>query len=490
MRSIGCFVDGSWRRGGGCEFLSVDPASEEPIAAIGSASTDDIEDAVRTARHAFQRDWGRLGPEVRRSFLYAVADELEERSEELAQLESADTGLPLSQTRDGHVPRAIACFRHFADVAANAGGEWFALENAYATLVQRTPLGVVAIIAPWNAPLAVAAMNVAAALAAGNCVLLKPSERTPLTAAVLGEIATAIELPPGVLSVLQGDGAVGTALVTHSGVNGVCFVGGVNNGRSVLKAAAGTIKRVLLELGGRSPTIVFGDANLDSAVDGALLSAFSGNGEVCTAGARILVERPLYDEFAEAFAARAAKIQVGPPLEASTEVGPLIDERHRGHVARLVNDARGLGARQLCGGAPPPALDRGFYYSPTVLDGVGPGMAIHAEEVFGPVAALMPFEGEQEALALAEAVEFGLSATIWVGDQGRGMRIAQHLNCGGVAINAPFIRDIRAPFGGVGSSGLGRVGGRWSLEAYSEPKTICLPISPYALPRYGVAPPG
>jgi len=487
MTRLQSLIAGSWADGAGPPIACEDPATGAVVAEFRAARADEVDAAVAAAAAAQRRCWGPAPARERRDWLGAIADAIEDNAERLAEAEAGDTGLPIAFTEGGHIPRAIECFRHFGELASQAPGEWFALDGAYATLVDRRPLGVVAVLAPWNAPLAVAAMNVAAALAAGNAVILKPSERTPVSSTLLARLIDGLGLPAGVFGLVHGGAAVGAQLAGHAGIDGVCFVGGLDNGRRVLAAAAPSLKRVLLELGGASPTIVFADALFEAALDGAILSAFSGNGEVCTAGARILVERSLHARFAAAFAARAEAIRIGPPLDRATELGPLIDRRHHDHVTGLVADALRRGARLLAGGGRPAALPRGHYHAPTVLDAVPAEAELRRREVFGPVAMLLPFDGEDAAVAAAAEGVAGLAATIWTADLARGARIARRLGCGGAAVNAPFVRDVRAPFGGIGTSGLGRVGGRWSLDAYSEPTTLCLPVAPFALPRLGAA---
>lgn len=421
--------------------------------------------------------------DFRATLLNAIADEIEANAELIAGLETDDTGLLLSLTTQGHLPRAVQCFRYFASLAAQPDSA-LPLDDAYLTWVLREPLGVVGVIAPWNAPLAVAAMNVSAALALGNCVILKPSERSPMSSDALAQIIDALELPPGVFQVLQGDADVGRKLAAADGVDGLCFVGGVDAGREVMAAGSRTFKRVTLELGGKSPTVVFADCDFEAAIDGALLSAFASNGEVCAAGSRILVERSLYRSFVEALAQRAASIRVGDPRAPSSEMGPLIDATHLARVEAMVERALASGARAAAVGGR--VSDQvGAYFRPVVLDHVTPAMPIAQEEVFGPVTAVMPFVDEADAIALANNTRFGLHASVWSTDVARAMRIASHLDAGSVAINAPLLRDIRAPFGGRKLSGLGRTGGRWSLDAYSEPKAIALAINPYRLPCLG-----
>lgn len=484
MWEVGCYIEGRFRNGAGGPYDATNPATERTHARVTPADEAQVRAAIVAARRA-AGDWRRTSAEMRAAWLRAIADGLEARAAAIAPLETDDTGLLLTLTAQGHLPRAIQCFRHFADEVGQPDAV-FPLDNAYVTWVRREPLGVVGVIAPWNAPLAVAAMNTAAALALGNCVILKPSERSPLSSQALAEVINDVELPPGVFQVLQGGPDVGRALAAAEGVNGLCFVGGVDAGREVLASSAPHLKRLTLELGGKSPTLVFADCDLETALDGALLSAFSSNGASCAAGSRILVERPLYRDFLEALATRAARIRVGDPRHAASEMGPLIDHRHRDHVEGMVGAAIAAGAQAATPLGRPPDLPVGAYWRPVVLDKVEPDMRIAREEVFGPVAAVMPFDDDAHAIALANDTAFGLHASIWSADVVRALNVASEIEAGSVAVNAGIVRDIRAPFGGRKLSGLGRTGGRWSLDAFSEPKAVSVALSPYPLPRLGL----
>lgn len=484
MKSFGCYIDGTFEDGQGPAFTTSNPATGKTLARGNEASFAQADRAIAAARRAAPA-WRRTPADVRAEWLRAIADLLEERADDLATEETDETGMLLTLTQQGHLPRAVHCFRYFAD-AILQGEDSFSLSGAYQTLVQRDPLGVVAVIAPWNAPLAVASMNLAAALAVGNSAVLKPSERSPLTSMVFGELASEVELPPGVLNILQGGPEIGRALCAAPSVNGVCFVGGVDAGRQVMASAAPGLKRLLLELGGKSPTIVFADCDFERAIDGALLSAFSSNGEVCAAGSRILVEEGLHSRFVEALSTRAAQIRVGDPRRARSEMGPLIDQRHVTRVEQFVREALGEGARATTPIGRPKDLPDGAYHRPVVLDCVEPTMAIAREEVFGPVVAVMPFGDAAHAVALANDTAFGLHASIWSQDLQLAFKIAREIEAGSVALNAAMVRDIRAPFGGRKLSGLGRTGGRWSLDAFSEPKSIALALDPYPLPRLGL----
>jgi len=462
----------------------INPATAQPIARLELADEALVDHAVSAARRA-AAPWRALRATERSAYLYALADALEDNAETLARLESADTGMTLKMTLEGHLPRAVAHLRWYAAEAERMTGECVRGEAGFLHLVERVPLGVIAIITPWNAPLAVASLSLAAALAAGNTCVIKASEQAPLTLSVLAEIIRQLGLPNGVCNIVQGDAAAGRALVAHDGVNGICFVGGVETGRDVYARAAEHNKRLILELGGKSPTIVLADADLERAVDGALLAVFASNGEVCTAGSRIIVEQAIYADFIDAFIERTRRIRVGPPEDPQTEIGPLISDKHRLHVERAIANACMDQGVLACGGKRPSDLGEGFYLQPAVVTRVEPSMQLAQNEVFGPVAAILKASDAQHAMGIAQRTRYGLAATLWSRDISRALRLAHDLDAGTIAINSPVIRDLRAPFGGMKASGLGRVGGRAGLEQLTELRTTVVPLQGLDLPRFG-----
>lgn len=470
-------------------FVSVDPATEHQMAQIQVASATLVNQAVSAARQAFDHGpWPRMRPAERAAYLFEFADIIESRLSEIAHLETRDTGLPILFTKGGHIPKAVSQFRYFAEEAMRLIGDAYSLDSAYINIAMREPIGVVAIITPWNAPLAVASSNLAAALATGNCCVLKPSEEAPLSSAFLAEVAAEAGLPPGVLNVVFGPGCpTGTSLVSHPDVDFISFTGSTETGEHIMAQAATGFKRLGLETGGKSANIIFKDADLDAALDGAVLSIFANNGEVCAAGSRILVERACYEDFVAAFADRARNIRVADPTNPTTELGPLISANHLHWVTNCIESGQAEGAQLVCGGMRPEDLDVGYFIQPAVIADVDNRMRIAQVEVFGPVATVIPFDGSEEsAVWIANESRFGLAAYVWSGDCAKALRVARGICAGMVAVNSPFVRDPRAPFGGYKSSGYGRTGGRHSIELFTELKTTCLPVNSYTFPQLGM----
>jgi aminomuconate-semialdehyde/2-hydroxymuconate-6-semialdehyde dehydrogenase len=445
------------------EFTDLSPIDEQPLAAVPRGGAAEINRAVEAARAAFP-GWAATAPAERAKILHAIADGIEKQVPELARVETLDNGGLLRSHRDSVMPRAAHNFRFFADWLVRLDGAAPDIRG-HAQHVSWDPSGVTAIVTPWNAPLMLATWRIAPALAAGNTVVAKPPEWAPLTASMLAAITREAGLPDGVFNVVHGLGAeAGAPLVAHPDVARVCFTGSVATGRLIAAAAGAQLTPVSLELGGKSPLIVFDDADLDLAVRHAV-GQFDNAGQVCLAGTRLLVHDSLVTEFIGRFVSRASVLIQGDPRQEATDLGPLITRQHLERVDGFVRRAVADGARLVIGGA-----SAGLYYRPTLLTGAAAGSEILTEEVFGPVLTLQTFGSEDEAVALANGTRYGLAATVFTGSRSRAERVAARLVAGTVWVNCFFVRDLRAPFGGAGQSGIGREGGTWSFDFYSDVK--------------------
>ena len=448
-------------------FTDVSPVGEEALAEIARGGAAEVDAAVAAAAAAFPV-WAATPPAERAGLLRAVAAGIERRAEDLAQVETMDNGALLRSHRRGVMPRAARNFRFFADWLGELGGGDLEF-SGHQQEVSWAPSGVTAIITPWNAPLMLATWRIAPALAAGNTVVAKPPEWAPLTASLLADITREAGLPDGVFNVVQGLGTeAGAALAAHPSVARVCFTGSVATGRLVAAAAGAQLTPVSLELGGKSPLLVFADADLDLATGNAV-GQYDNAGQVCLAGTRLLVDAAVADEFLARFLERAAALRQGDPRDEQTDIGPNITRAHLEKVDGFVRRAVADGARVLLGGGVNPELG-GLYYQPTLLAGARAGSEILTEEVFGPVLTLQTFGSEDEAVALANSTKYGLAATLFTGDRERASRVSARLVAGTVWVNCFFVRDLRAPFGGAGQSGIGREGGTWSFDFYSDVK--------------------
>jgi aminomuconate-semialdehyde/2-hydroxymuconate-6-semialdehyde dehydrogenase len=422
---------------------------------------------------------------ARTALLRRAADRIEARFEEFVLAESADTGKPLQQARELDVARAVANFRSFADTVAAAGQPSFMtdLPNGRQALnyAVRKPLGVVAVIVPWNLPLLLLTWKVAPALACGNAVVVKPSEETPSTATLLAEILDEVGLPAGAYNVVHGFGphSAGEFLVGHPGIDGVTFTGSTATGTGIMKAVAPRVRPVSFELGGKNAAIVFADADLEDTLAGLTRSIFANTGQVCLCTERVYVQRPIFDELADALVERARALRLGRPEDEQTTTGPLISAAHREKVLGYFRLAEECGAKTLVGGGVPSlgdGLDGGAWIEPTLWTGLSNADRPLREEIFGPVAALVPFDTEDEAIALANDTDYGLASSVWTTDLSRGHRVAQRMHVGMSWVNTWFLRDLRSPFGGLGLSGIGREGGEHSLNFYTEPTNVCVQL--------------
>jgi aminomuconate-semialdehyde/2-hydroxymuconate-6-semialdehyde dehydrogenase len=461
---------GGVRLGSTATFTDVSPIDERPIAEVARAGAAEVDAAVGAARDGFAV-WSETSPKERAEVLHRIADGVEARVPELAAVETRDNGSLLRSMRDSVMPRVARNFRFFADHLLTLGDE-HADYQGFAERFEWDPAGVTVVITPWNAPLMLATWRVAPALAAGNSVILKPPEWAPLTASILGDIASDAGLPDGAFNVVQGIGEeAGAALTAHSGVDRIAFTGSVATGKLVATAAAGNLTPASLELGGKSPFVAFADADLDAVLAQAV-NQFDNAGQVCLAGTRLVIEASMRDEFLDRFTQAATEIVQGDPRDEATDIGPLITRQHFGRVDGFVQRAKAEGARAVFGGGPNDDLG-GLYYRPTLFDDAPEGSEILTHEVFGPVLTIQTFADEDEAIAIANATDYGLAAILYTGDPSRAERVSERLVAGTVWVNCFFVRDLGAPFGGSRNSGIGREGGTWSFDFYADVKNVC-----------------
>ena len=465
------FVDGSWRQAasGQCSSL-INPASEEPFAEVAAADVTDISAAIDSAQRAWESGWRDLTPGKRTEILFRVASKLREQIENIAQLETLHIGKPISDARD-EASLGARVFEYYAGAIGKFCGHTIPVARGGFDFTLRQPLGVVACIVPWNFPFPIACWKAAPALAAGNCVVLKPASLSPLTALKLGELAHAAGLPPGVLQVLPGAGSVvGDALVTHPLVRKVSFTGSTEIGRRIMELASRDLKRISLELGGKSPNIVFADADWQRAAETSPMSVFANTGQDCCARSRVFVERSIYEPFVEKFVAATKKLVVGDPTKVETQLGPLVSASQRATVEEYVGDARKHGSKFACGGERP--RSKGFYFEPTVLLDVREDDRCWREEIFGPVVCIAPFDDDAQMIRAVNASPYGLSGSLWTNDLRRALRVAKAVESGVLSVNSHSSVHVEAPFGGYKMSGLGRDLGMNAMEGYTELKNV------------------
>lgn len=489
-RIVTGIIDGQARPADGARLPVRYPATGAIVSELAEADAAEVDLAVASARRAFERSgWPELPVEKRQEALLKIHDVVLAHADELARLECLNLGVPMRELRERHMKRAAYNFRFFAEHIGQARGQLYDQSAGYRTLVVREPVGVAALIAPWNAPTALASMKVAAAIAFGNACVLKPSEQTPLALARFVELLHEAGLPPGLVNLVNGRGAVtGEALVRHRGVDLVSFTGGTATGRRIAAIAGERLKPVTMELGGKSANIVFASADLDRALDAALVGIYSNNGQQCLAGSRILLERSIADAFIEQFVERTRRIRIGDPMDAATELGPLASASHRDRVLSYVDVATGEGARLLTGGRAVRLegdLSGGYFIEPTAVLAASNEARVCQDEIFGPFAAFLTFDGYDEAIRLANGTSFGLVAYVWSDHLPTVERAVRDLRSGVVWVNTPMTRELRAPFGGYRDSGLGREGGEACEQFYTEVKTVTVPSRPVAVRRMG-----
>lgn len=479
MKSVQHFIGGGYvDSADGATFESISPIDNQPIAKVAEGSAEDASRAVVAAAAAFE-SWSRSDPAERKAILLRVADGIEARADELAEWETRDMGKPIVDARDRDVPRSAHNFRFFADWQEMAGTHAFdkPWDNTFGYEL-REPVGVTAAISPWNFPLMLLTWKVAPALAFGCTVVAKPAEQSPITASILAEICSDAGVPDGVFNVVQGfgPGAAGEALTTHPDVAAITFTGESNTGRAIMSAASGGLKKLSFELGGKSPSIVFADADLEGAVAGALRGVFYNQGEVCLAGSRLLVHRLIYDEFCARMVDGLAEWRVGDPFDETTRVGPLVSTEHLDKVLSYIELADVEGGKRLTGGhrITDGAMAKGNYLEPTIYSDVDNSMRVCREEIFGPMAVVMPFDDTDEAIEIANDSPYGLAGMVWTKDLDTAHYAARRMKTGNVWVNCFFVRDLRLPFGGYKSSGLGREGGEYSYEFFTESKAVVM----------------
>ena len=483
------FIDGEFADSvAGETFDVIDPVTNQTYATAAAGQKDDIDRAVDAATRAFRDGpWPTMAPRARSRILNRIADAVEAQDARLAELETFDTGLPITQAL-GQARRAAENFRFFADLVVAQADDTYKVPGVQLNYVNRKPIGVAGLITPWNTPFMLESWKLAPALASGCTVVLKPAEFTPLSASLWATIFREAGLPDGVFNLVNGLGEeAGDALVKHPGVPLISFTGETTTGQTIYRNAAASLKGLSMELGGKSPAVVFADADLDAAIDSTLFGVFSLNGERCTAGSRILVERSVYDEFVERFAARANAIVVGDPHDPRTEVGALVHPEHFAKVMSYVEIGKSEG-RLVAGGGRPEGLPEGNYVAPTVFVDVKPDARIFQEEIFGPVVAISPFDSDEEALALANGVKYGLAAYVWTSNLTRAHTFAQAIEAGMVWLNSHNVRDLRTPFGGVKASGLGHEGGYRSIDFYTDSQAVHITLGDVHTARFGATP--
>jgi aminomuconate-semialdehyde/2-hydroxymuconate-6-semialdehyde dehydrogenase len=486
VKQILNFIDGEFTAAkSGKTFPNRSPVDGSLIGQVAEAGAPEVDAAVRAARAALAGPWGAIDTAKRTELLYAVADEINRRFDDFLAAEVADTGKPVSLAKHLDIPRGAANFKIFADVVKNVPAESFQMATpdgkGALNYAIRVPRGVVAVICPWNLPLLLMTWKVGPALACGNAVVVKPSEETPSTATLLGEVMNKVGVPKGVYNVVHGfgPGSAGELLTRHKGVNAITFTGETRTGAAIMKAAADGTRPVSFELGGKNAGVVFADCDFDAAVDGITRAVFANCGQVCLGTERVYVERPIFDRFVQALKARAEAMKPGRPEAPATGIGPLISQEHRDKVLAYYRNAVADGATVVTGGGVPDMaqeLASGSWIQPTIWTGLPETSSVIREEIFGPCCHVRPFDAEDEAIALANDTQYGLATTIWTTNLARAHRVAARIEVGITWVNSWFLRDLRTPFGGSKESGIGREGGVHSLEFYTELRNVCVKL--------------
>jgi betaine-aldehyde dehydrogenase len=484
------FIDGQWVDAeSGKTFSTPNPATGETLAEVAEADKADVDKAVAAARRAFEGKWGRMSARDRGRLLYKLSQLIESKSQELATLETSDNGKPIKESMYIDLPGVVENFEYFAGWATKIEGETIPVPGQMFNYTLREPLGVCGQIIPWNFPLLMAAWKLAPALAAGNTIVLKPAEQTPVTAMELGKLIQEAGFPDGVVNIVPGYGeTAGAALASHPGIDKIAFTGSTEVGKLIARTAADNLTKVTLELGGKAPNIVFADADIEQAVNGAMMGIFFNQGQVCCAGSRLFLDERVKDEFLERFKERAERVKVGDPMDKATQMGPQVSEEQLTRIKSYVDIARGEGATVLSGGGAP-ALEgnfqKGFFFQPTVFSEVQNTMRVAQEEIFGPVVSVITFKDEKDLVKQANDTIYGLSAGIWTKDITRAHRFARDINAGTVWINTFNMFNAASPFGGFKQSGYGREMGKHALEQYTHVKSVWIDLSGKPIGWYG-----
>ncbi|MDZ4751358.1 MAG: aldehyde dehydrogenase [Flavobacteriales bacterium] len=480
MKKILNYINGQLTPPKGGQFLpNFNPAIGKEYSLIPDSDESDINVAVEAAKAAFPA-WSRTAAEERSRIMLAVADLIKARFEELALAESIDNGKPLWLAKRMDIPRAESNFRFFGTAALHFASEAHIMEDTAINYTNRKPIGVVGCISPWNLPLYLFSWKIAPALASGNCVVAKPSEITPMTAFLLSEICIEAGLPAGVLNIVHGLGSkAGSAIVSHPLIKAISFTGGTKTGAHIAAVAAPMFKKLSLELGGKNPGIIFADCNYDKMLRTVVRSVFTNQGQICLCGSRLIVEKSIYERFKSDFLKEVEKLKVGDPLSDESKMGALVSEAHMNKVLEYISLAKAEGGTLLTGGERiilDGELREGYFLQPTVFEGLGPKCRTNMEEIFGPVVTLQSFETEEEALALANASEYGLAASLWTNNLSRAHKMSAQIESGIVWVNCWLLRDLRTPFGGVKSSGVGREGGFEAMRFFTEAQNVCVEL--------------
>jgi aminomuconate-semialdehyde/2-hydroxymuconate-6-semialdehyde dehydrogenase len=483
VREVKLFINGEYVSSSSNSLFEVkNPATQEIIARVHEATKEDVDKACRAARKAFEEGpWRTMTVNERSAKLRRMAEIIMERSEELARLEALDVGKPYPVALSFEIPRSANNLKFFADFMEKQGGEVYPMGEDFLNYTRYEPVGVAALITPWNLPFMLTTWKLGPCLATGNTAVIKPAEATPLTVSLLGEIAKEAGIPDGVVNIIHGFGtnSAGEYMTSHHEVDLISFTGETTTGKAIMKTGANTLKKVSFELGGKAANIIFEDADLDKAIPVSIQAAFLNSGQVCLAGSRILVQRSIFDEFISRFKKAAEEMVVGDPQDPNTKMGPLVSEEHYQKVSSYFEIAKAENSTLITGGKRPDLPDYlkdGFYLEPTIYVQANPEARICKEEIFGPVVTVIPFDTEEEALRIANNTDYGLNGVIWTENLTRAHRVAHSVRAGTIWVNCWFVRDLRAPFGGFKKSGVGREGGHHSLEFFTEAKNICIAL--------------